>query len=392
MLLPVAKMAIQAGYDVRFLALTTARRMVESEGIRALGFADLIEFAAHGAAQFGLELAEGLAPDGPVALAESVAYLGASFADLVAEYGEAEARRLYAEKGRHSFLPTGFFRRWLASLRPDMVIATNSPRSEQAAILASRALGIPSICAVDLFALQEVRWIGQAGYADRLCVLNAEVRQMMLEHGRRHDEVIVTGNPAFDRLVAPEAAELGQRYRRARGWDDSRRTILWASQVEPEHHPFDGRPGNPDLPRQVEGELRAFVGANPGYRLLVRYHPSERVPFLPEPNVEFSGREENLDAVLNAVDIVVVTASTVGLEAAIAGRPVISVDCSVFTADTPYARFGISVGVDAPTDVARAIAALPARAAVAGRQYGIAGAGHATTQVFDVIKELMTEC
>lgn len=392
MLSPVAVTAMEAGHDVCFLALTTARRMVEDRGIPAIGFADLMGFAAPGAAQFGVELAEGLAPDGPVAMEESIAYLGASFAELVAEAGEAEARRLYAEKGRHAFLPTGFFRRWLGVSRPDAVIATNSPRAEQAAILASRELGIPSVCAVDLFALQEVRWVGQHGYADRLCVLNEQVRQMMLEHGRHPDEVVVTGNPAFDRLAAPEAAGLGRRYREARGWENGKRTILWASQVEPEYHPFDGRPGDPDLPRKIESELRAFVRANPDYRLLVRYHPSERAAFVAEPGVELSAREENLDAVLNAVDIVVVTASTVGLEAAIAGRPVISVDCSVFTADTPYARFGISIGVDAPGDVPRAIMAMRSRGAAAGDQFGVAGAGHATAQVFDVIKKLMMEC
>ncbi|WP_168355984.1 hypothetical protein [Sphingomonas gei] len=388
----MAIMAVEAGHDVRFLALTTARRMVEARGIPAIGFADLTEFAAPGAAHFGAELAAGLAPGGPVSIEESAAYLGASFAELASDVGEAEARRLYAEKGRHAFRPTGFFRRWLAALRPDAVIATNSPRAEQAAILASGELGIPSVCAVDVFALQEVRWVGQPGYADRLCVINEQVRQMMLEHGRRADEVVVTGNPAFDRLTAPEAAELGRRYRDGRGWDDGKRTILWASQIEPEFHPFDGRAGDPDLPRKVERELRELVRANPEYRLLVRYHPSERVAFVAEPGVELSGREENLDAVLNAVDIVVVTASTVGLEAAIAGRPVISVDCSVFTADTPYARFGISVGVDAPSDVTRAIKAVPVRAAAFGAQFGVAGGGHATARVFDVIQELMMEC
>lgn len=387
MLLPVAKKAMAAGHDVRFLALTTARRAVDEAGIPALGFADLAEFAAPGAARFGAKLAEKLPPDGPVALNESIAYLGISFADLVAQCGEAEARRLYAEKGRHAFLPIGFFRRVLSARRPDLVVSTNSPRAEQAAILASGELGIPSLCAVDLFALQEVRWVGQPGYADRLCVLNEHVRQMMVDHGRSPEDVVVTGNPAFDRLAAPEAAALGDQYRRARGWDDGRRTILWASQVEPERHPFDGRRGDPELPRKVEQELRRFVRGHPGYRLLVRYHPSERVEFMTEPRVEFSGREENLDAVLNAVDIVVVTASTVGLEAAIAGRPVISVDCSVFTADTPYARFGVSVGVDAPSDVAEAIAALPARAA--GTQFGVAGTGQAAARVFGVIEELL---
>lgn len=389
MLLPVAKLAMAKGHDVRFLALTTAGRMAEEAGVPRLCFADLTAFAAAGAAEYGAELARDLPADGPVPLAESAAYLGASFADLVAERGEEEARRLYAERGRHAFLPVGFFRRMLSAMRPDLLIATNSPRAEQAAILACGELGIPSLCAVDLFALQEVRWVGRPGYADRLCVLNDEVARMMMDHGRAAEEVAVTGNPAFDRLTGPEAELLGTQYRRARGWsDDGIRTILWASQVEPEQHPFDGRPGNPELPRDVERELRSFIRNHPGYRLLVRYHPSERVDFEPEPGVEFSGRDEKLDAVLNAVDLVVVTASTVGLEAAIAGRPVISVDCSVFTADTPYARFGISVGVGGPDELGQAIVAMSgARRPVT--QPGASGPNGAAERIFDVIEELL---
>jgi predicted glycosyltransferase len=67
--------------------------------------------------------------------------------------------------------------------------------------------------------------------------------------------------------------------------------------------------------------------------------------FSPSPNVELSCNAEPIAALLHAVDLVVVITSTVGLEAAIVGRPVVSVDASVFTADTPYAAMGVSIGV-----------------------------------------------
>jgi hypothetical protein len=186
-------------------------------------------------------------------------------------------------------------------------------------------------------------------------VLNDSVRRLFLEHGRQADEIEITGNPAFDRLTTPETIAAGAELRRARGWSDGRRSILWASQVEPERHPFNGREGEPMLPRRIEGALRDLVAAETGLRLIVRYHPNERVEFMPGANVEFSPVSEPVSALVHSVDVVVVTASTVGLEAAIAGRRVISVDMSVFTPDTPYASIGVSTGVSRIQDIGPAV-------------------------------------
>jgi hypothetical protein len=351
MLIPVAKLARELGHEIVFLGLTTALPALQKAGIDAIGFAGLLQHAPQGAAGFGIELAAQLPAGGTVPKEESEAYLGISFADLVAERGEAAARAAYAEHGRHAFLPVAFFERVLAARQPDLVIATNSPRAERAAIVAAGRLGIPSICLVDLFALQEVRWIGEAGYADRICVLNDEVRNMFLRHGRKESELVVTGNPAFDVLNEAHSVGAGAQMRRDRGWDDDRITILWASQVEPERHPFNGEPGDPRLPRNVERELREFVRGHPGFRLVVRYHPSEHETFVPEPHVEFSPRSDPLAGLLHAVDIVVVTCSTVGVEAFLVGRPVVSVDCSVLSPDAPYADMGISRGVKRIADL-----------------------------------------
>lgn len=355
MLVPVIKMAIARGHDVSVLGLTTARAVLEKAGVSCIGFSELWHHAAPSARIYGEALAADLGSGGVVSHEESVAYLGISFADLVAEHGEAEARGMYAREGRHAFLPVAFFTRVLDALRPDVVVATNSPRAERAALLASGILGIRAVCAVDLFALQEVRWIGQPGYADRICVLNEAVRGMFLAHGRSPDEVVVTGNPAFDMLNAPETVTAGRALRAERGWDDSRITVLWASQIEPAHHPFNGAPGDPSLPRQVERMLRGMVAGDDTWRLVVRYHPSEREAFVPAPHVCFSPTSEPLAVLLHAVDVAVVTASTVGLEAWIAGRPVVTVDCSVFTEDAPYSRMGVSTGVADPAELPLAL-------------------------------------
>ena len=389
-LVPVARALAQRGHELVFLGLTTARTALAAAGIPSIGFPDLWRFAAPGAREAGAELSASLSTAAAIPREESEAYLGISFAELVQQHGPEKARLSYAEHGRHAFLPVAFFERVLADARPDVVVATNSPRSEQAALLAAGRLGIASICVVDLFALQEVRWVGQPGYATRVCVLNEHVRRLFLDHGRTPDEVVVTGNPAFDRLREADVARAGFDLRQDRGWDDGRVNVLWASQAEPAKHPFNGRSGDPTLPRRVERQLRDLVADEPRLRLVVRYHPNELERFEPQPYVEQSLPGEPLAPLLHAVDVVVVTASTVGFEAAMAGRPVLSVDCSVFTADAPYASMGISIGVgsveELPAVLRRRIASPIVRPMLGAR----GPEGSAASRVVHVIESLFS--
>ncbi len=368
-LAPIAKALQEAGRPFRFLAMTTAAAHLQRLRIPCLGFADLPGATDDEVLRYGETLADELPPGGPVSRAESVAYLGLSFADLVHRLGAAEAASRYRDRGRQAFLPVRLMRAVIDAWQCRLVVATNSPRAERAAIAAAGSAGIRSLCLVDSFAMQEVEWIGVPGFADRVCVLNEQVREMFLARGRRAEEVWVTGNPAFDGLLSSQTIDAGERLREQRGWDDGLVTILWASQIEPEQHTFrPERIGDPSLPRRVEQYLRSFVVDHPGFRLVVRYHPSERETFVSQPRVEPSERSEDLGALLHAVDVVVVTASTVGMQASMIGRPVVSVDTSVFTADAPYSRMGISVGVDSVQALGSELTKIATRPQVASRR------------------------
>ena len=206
MVVPVAKALRESGLArVQVLGFTTAAPVVRAAGLELLQVKDFLEPGDAAALARGRAL---LAAMGPVAdLDESAAYLGLCDQELVEEVGEEEARRRYRRDGRQAFLPRKLLARMLSAVAPDLLVATNSPRGERAAVLAARELGIPAVCMVDLFAVDEVRWIGQPGYADRICVLNEQVRQFLVAAGRGPDEVRVTGNPAFDVLRSPAFPE-----------------------------------------------------------------------------------------------------------------------------------------------------------------------------------------
>ena len=351
MILPICRALRLSGWKTTLLALTTASTVAREAGESHIGFQDLMRFADENADYFAQLLVPENQIGSPVSREESLAYHGASFADLAARVGIDAAWEKWSELGRQSFLPIDFMQRVLMHFAPDVVVATNSPRTEQATMVAAGRLGIPSLCAVDMFALHEVKWISQPNFAHRITVLNESVRDLMIRHGIAPNKLVITGNPAFDALNAPQTIASGKALRIARKWDDGLLNILWASQVEPESHPFTGERGDPMLPRKIEAALRAIVQDDRRIRLIVRYHPSEQIDFVVADRVVFSPSSEPLHPLLHAVDLVVVTASTVGLEAWFTRRPVITVNGSVFTADAPFATMGISAGVHTAADL-----------------------------------------
>lgn len=341
MALPVARAMQDAGLArVQVLGLTTAAAPVRAAGLELLQVKDFVRPGDAAALALGRDLAAALDPLSDPD--ESAAYLGLCYAELVAQVGAKEAGQRYERDGRQAFLPQQLLERILGAVAPDLLVATNSPRGERAAVLAARAIGIPAVCMVDLFAVEEVRWIGQAGYADHICVLNEPVRQFLIAAGRQPEEISVTGNPAFDALRSPALRDHGEALRQAQGWA-GKHVLLWPSQVEPAFHPFDGRPGDTALPLKLLHALIAWVLRQDDVVLCVRPRAGESPPSLPsDPRLQLTGQEWPLPSLLAAVDAVVTLSSTVGLEGFLAGTRLIQVLGSVFDDAMPLRRFGMA--------------------------------------------------
>ncbi len=342
-LLPVALQAQARGLArVVFLALTTAAAQVREAGLHAVGFADLLEPSDTQAIQHGQRLAETLEVQA-AQREESIAYLGLSYAELEAEVGVQEAAARYAQYGRQAFLPVRVLERAIRRWHPACVLATNSPRAERAALLAARRLGVPSLCLLDLFGLWERDWLVRPDYADALCVLNPQVAQSLVAAGRPAHHLHVTGNPAFDGIQDPAVIAQGQALRREAGWT-AQRVLLYASSPEPGQVTGIEGQGDPAWPRRIEAKLIEAVRADPALALWVRRHPSEgradEIRALAHPRIRVS--DGPLHPFLHACDEVVVTVSTVGVEANLAGRDVTQVRGSILDGLSPYLSMGIA--------------------------------------------------
>lgn len=333
MVLPVirALRATRPDIDCVLLALTTGWGRARAEGFDPLGYKDLLHLAdAEGALAWGEKLrAENSSPD--VSAEETAAYLGVNYLELEERFGAEIARANYAAHGRYGFFPLNFMRRVILHFAPDVVVSTNSPRSEQASLEAAVSLGVPSVGMVDLFGMDSDTYVQREVKPDWTCVIAGSVRDRLLARGFAPCGVVVTGNPAFDSLFTLAARESAQRFIAARGWE-GRDIVLYIGAWEPVAHPGTNVPPGRSFPIEVEGILRDYVRTRPNVALVVRYHPSDwfeypRHPY--DPAVHFSEPPvEPIHPLILASSVVVNTNSTVGLEAAIAGKPVVSIENS----------------------------------------------------------------
>jgi hypothetical protein len=393
-LLPVARRVRELGIArPLYLALTTAAAAVKEAGIAALGFRDLLTAGDDRALRKGEELVRQLqvhAADRE----ESIAYLGLSYIDMEDRLGPVAAAESYARFGRQAFLPLAILDRAITRYQPSLVIATNSPRAEQAALQVARLRGVPSACLVDLFAIWERELLARPDYADAVCVLNEAVRDGLVAAGRPATDVHITGNPAFDSVREPAMIAEGTRLRRDAGWEGLH-VCLYASSPEPHHSPGVVGRGDPELPRRIERALIAAVMANPALALWVRRHPSEalarEVAQAGHARIRVSAADTPLHASIHASDEVIVTVSTVGVEASLAGKCVTQVRGSILDHLSPYVAMGIAQREFKVDQIESAYSAVPApeRAAVPA---GVgAGSGGATDRVVNVLRSLQEQ-
>lgn len=381
MCLPVLR-ALRAqvpGCDARILALTTAAGVARRAGESPLGLRDFCTGPdAARALRYGEQLlGDQQHPDVP--REESLAYLGLNFLEWVDALGEDAAWQRWREVGRQGFRPRRLMERILAAERPDVVVATNSPRSEQAALEAAHALGIPSLSMVDLFALPGDPYRARSVHADRITVLSEGTRRNLVEAGVPADRIVVTGNPAFDELSGPAATEAARRFRAERGWGE-RPIVLWAGHMEPED--AEPRWAGPALGAALQDLLVRWTLEREEACLAIRYHPNEWhrfAPPAPHPRVHWSRPDQDgLLPVLAAADAVVVQATTVGAQAHAAGKQVLGLSFSplVQRSGMDYGRLGLGTSVPTlealPALLAQQLAAVRRDASAAGPRGGAA--------------------
>ena len=339
MLLPViVELSKLSNVSISVLALTTAPSELKHLSLNMLRYKDFFG-SCKKVKRYGEELIRDM--EKVVDYDETISYLGKNYLELVELLGEDGAHDIYKREGRQSFNPEKALEEILTKVNPDVVIATNSPRSERAAIRAARNLGIYSIAMIDMFSIRCENWFSDNNFADKVLVFSDFVKNSLVSKGRSEDSIVVTGNPAFDSLV--------NHYIMYKDKIEENRaikpfTVLWASQREPAYLSEVKLYGDVDLPIKVEAVLVDVFTKHPDWCLIVRNHPSEVCREYPK-HVRVSNQSDDLLNLLSCVDVVITLTSTVGFQGSILGANFVTIDLSVVTPTMPFSEMGISQGV-----------------------------------------------
>jgi hypothetical protein len=340
----LAKAFVTRGDQPTVIGFTTAYRELQRQGVDALNVTSLLNPTED--AEW-LELAEPFTRDlshPDIAPEETVAYFALGLRDLSDTIGRDAALARVEKEGRKAFEPISVMRRYLSKARPDIVITTTSPRFETALLKAARLEGVPNLAVGDLFLVKERDWILSPGYAEHLAVLSSEVASELKAEGFPANALRVTGNPAFDSLAVISANSVRRDDLRAQLGLAGKSVILFpapGAQISMIGRPFLEI-------ADVVTELEAFCSEHPDHTYLIRPHPNR--PFA-LPKTATSGHLDDgsvlsaEDAILVS-DIICVEASTMGLQAALAGRRVI---CIGFADYVLYPRYGLAQPADTLT-------------------------------------------
>lgn len=313
--------------------------------------------------------------------AQTRAYFGLGIRDLVAEIGFNAAVKEVEKQGRKAFLPIEVLRRHFREIRPDIVITTNSPRYELAALHAANAEGIPTLAINDLFPSIELSWMKPDNYAEHVAVLSQEVADILIKHGFEHHRVRVTGNPAFDKLEIIGNDPARRRALRDKLGLTGKTVILF-----PAAGAEKSKVGRAFLNIETAiAQLEHFCLGKVGFSYLVRQHPNRPLS-VKTPMTQGTLDDGKLlspeDAIMVS-DIVCVENSTLGLQAALARKPTI---CIGFADQVRYPHFGLASAVE---NLDQAFSLIDAGLIKLEAQLTMPALGSAAKNIVKLIDEIM---
>jgi hypothetical protein len=250
--------------------------------------------------------------------------------------GRLSYQAAYAEQIFHRLSPRAF------------VAADDTDPIERVYFAQARRSGVPSL----------VVQYGSAGengvnwsflLAQRAAVFGQASRRLLLEQGVSPERIAITGNPRFDNLCR-DLPGSRLRVRSQLGLPTLRRVVLFTSQVNLASL-LDGASGTLSEVQYhwLLDTVYELAGLIPETVLIVKLHPDEddaphrrRIKALGPraQGVILCRRGVEVSELIKASDVVITYNSTTGLEALIAGVPLVSV--SPPTKRSGYARRGVA--------------------------------------------------
>ncbi len=224
-----------------------------------------------------------------------------------------------------------WFNKLISITRPDIVLVGDDrgPALVCAHVLFAQAKNIPVV--------EIQHGVGAAmvpmatPISDKICAWGDFAKGSLEMAGAKDDQIVVTGSPKYDWLYQKV------KERRLVSSPRSRKTILFATE-----------PGYRNLNCQAIEEIGRLIKRREDISLVVKPHPGESGELYTQCVEELGERAivrkdtENTDNMLIEASLVIIVSSTVGLDAAIADKPIILLNTEK-RLDSPYSSISIEV-------------------------------------------------
>lgn len=305
--------------EVIILSLTASSKILREEKI---SFKTILDFynedTDKGIYEFGKKFCIKNNVDTSIGKEETYLYHGYALSELMEKYSKKAVEEGFKKLGRKIFLPILFMKRILKQEKPDMVITTNSPRYERAALIAAKEMGIKNLSIEDLFGVKDEAVSTEMAnyfdndiyeniYGDYLCIISEESKKNLEKS--KVKKVFATGNPSFDKTLRLFLEQKNNQIEK----DIHKKTICFLSQNYPYKFTL--------LNKLIE------ISKRKEYKLIVKIHPNEKKEDyfnkLGNELSEISIENSNLYKNILKSDIVITVDSTSALEAIILDKPVI---------------------------------------------------------------------
>lgn len=308
----------EKNFCIKILALTTAKYKFEAENISYKTIVDYYDKQRDEPIfLLGKNFCIDKNIDTLIGKEETYLYYGYALFELEKKYGKEITNKGFERLGRKIFLPLCFMKKILEHEKPDLVITTNSPRYERAALIAAKNLNIKTLSIEDLFGVEDKSMSTEIArffndnlyeeiYGDYVCVMSQKAIKNLVKN--KVSKVFVTGNPSFDKTLKFFYKNDNQNKN-----INEKKVICFLTQNRPEKFLL--------LEKLIE------VIQKKDYFLILKIHPNEKkeeyLNKIKNNSDKIKIEESELYETILKADIIVTMTSTSSLEAMILDRDVI---------------------------------------------------------------------
>lgn len=339
------KLIIEGQYNIVIFALTTAQQRLKEENIPFKTMGDYHkEIGNKKVLKIGNEIIKN-EDTSTVGEYESVLYNGYSFLELLTDYGEEKAKEGLRKFGRRVYLPINFMKAVLKIENPNLVLTTNGPRMENAALIAAKIMNITTVNIEDLFGkytsedeinifFETARYKKEIG--DYVFVMTELTKQNILKKKIKTKGIYITGNPAFDKILRMEKTMNSRAIKTKFNIPIDKKIITYLIQETV-------------LKEKITEKLEEISNKNKDFYFIFKYHPNQKINKIERKNLMVIN--SNLEEILFITDLAITEYSTSGLEAVLLDKNLIAFNHP----DVPFKDLKLANTIDSIDEIEKAI-------------------------------------